>query len=77
MVTGYTISPGFIYYDASENQYYGYGADIKELSQFENKIIPDILSSDSTTRMLAEFYLSLSGSIIDGVIKNTSISINL
>jgi hypothetical protein len=60
LTAGGTISPGFIYYDASENQYYGYRADIKELSQFENKIVPDILSSDSTTRMLAEIppYLS-------------------
>src|SRR5690606_14975726 len=30
LTAGGTISPGFIYYDATENQYYGYRADIKE-----------------------------------------------
>lgn len=60
LTAGGTISPGFIYFDAVENQYYGYRADIKELSQFENKIVPDILSSESTIRMLASIppYLS-------------------
>ena len=52
LTAGGTISPGFLYYDAVENQYYGYRADIKELSQFEHKIVPDILDSDSTSRML-------------------------
>ncbi len=52
LTAGGTISPGFIYYDATENQYYGYRADIKELSQFENKIVPDILNSSATVRML-------------------------
>lgn len=51
LTAGGTISPGFIYYDAVENQYYGYRADIKDLSQFENKIVPDILNSDATIRM--------------------------
>lgn len=54
LTAGGTISPGFIYFDAVENQYYGYRADIKELSQFENKIVPDILKSLSTERMLAQ-----------------------
>jgi hypothetical protein len=54
LTAGGTISPGFIYYDASENQYYGYSADVKDLSQFGNKIVPDILNSDSTARMLNE-----------------------
>jgi hypothetical protein len=53
LTAGGTISPGFIYYDAIENQYYGYRADIKELSQFENKIVPDILNSPATERMLS------------------------
>lgn len=54
LTAGGTISPGFIYFDAVENQYYGYRADIKELSQFENKIVPDVLDSESSIRMLAE-----------------------
>ena len=52
LTAGGTISPGFIYYDATENQYYGYRADVKELIQFENKIVPDILASEATRRML-------------------------
>lgn len=53
LTAGGTISPGFIYYDAVENQYYGYKASIKgELSEFENKIVPDVLASQSTQRML-------------------------
>ena len=52
LTAGGTISPGFIYYDATENQYYGYRADIRELVQFENKIVPDILASEATSRML-------------------------
>jgi hypothetical protein len=51
LTAGGTISPGFLYYDATENQYYGYRADIKELSQFENRIVPDVLASEATTRM--------------------------
>jgi hypothetical protein len=53
LTAGGTISPGFIYYDATENQYYGYRADIKDLSQFENKIVPDVLNSDASNRMLS------------------------
>jgi len=52
LTAGGTISPGFIYYDATENQYYGYRADVKELIQFENKIVPDVLASEATVRML-------------------------
>ena len=53
LTAGGTISPGFIYYDATENQYYGYRAAVKELIQFENLIVPAIISSDATQRMLA------------------------
>lgn len=51
LTAGGTISPGFIYYDAVENQYYGYRADYKALSQFETKIVPDVLASEATQRM--------------------------
>lgn len=53
LTAGGTISPGFIYYDAVENQYYGYKASIKgDLGEFENRIVPDVISSESTRRML-------------------------
>ncbi|MFV0218683.1 beta family protein [Empedobacter falsenii] len=52
MTAGGTISPGFIYYDAVQNQYYGYKADIKDLNQFRDKIVPDIINSQATHRML-------------------------
>lgn len=50
---GGSISPGFIYYDATDNQYYGFKAKIKaDLAEFENTIVPDVLNSPSTHRML-------------------------
>ena len=53
LTAGGTISPGFLYYDAVENQYYGYKALIKgSVDEFDNTIIPAILASDSTSRML-------------------------
>jgi hypothetical protein len=53
LTAGGTISPGFIYYDATENQYYGFRGDIKNLSEFESKIVPAIIASPATTRMEA------------------------
>ena len=52
MTAGGTVSPGFIYYDAVENQYYGYKADFKALDQFKDKIVPDVIASNATQRML-------------------------
>lgn len=52
MTKGGTISPGFIYFDAVENQSYGFKSPIKSLDEFQNKIVPDILSSECTRRML-------------------------
>ncbi|MBI1769531.1 MAG: hypothetical protein HYR67_14280 [Bacteroidetes bacterium] len=57
---GGTISPGFIYYDAVNNEFYGYrykngshkkGERRPELSEFETRIVPDIIKSDATERM--------------------------
>lgn len=46
------ISPGFIFYDAVENKFYGYkGSTRRELIDFENIIVPDVLRSDSAARM--------------------------
>ncbi|PSL25708.1 beta family protein [Dyadobacter jiangsuensis] len=49
---GGRISPGFIYYDAVTNKFYGYKGVNQELYEFETIIIPAILSSEATARML-------------------------
>jgi hypothetical protein len=60
---GGTISPGFIYYDAVNNEFYGYrykngshgkGEVRPELREFETTIVPAIIKSDATERMLAD-----------------------
>ncbi len=52
LTAGGAISPGFIFYDAIENQYFGYKANIKgELSEFENTIVPAVLNSPCTIAM--------------------------
>lgn len=49
---GGTISPGFIYYDATENEFYGFrGTDNQDLSDFETIIIPETIASEATARM--------------------------
>jgi hypothetical protein len=57
---GGVISPGFIYYDAVENEFYGYrfkygshkkGGIKPDLSEFETTIVPAVIASDSTKRM--------------------------
>jgi hypothetical protein len=57
---GGVISPGFIFYDAVENNFYGfrykYGSHKKggippELIEFETTIIPAVISSDAARRM--------------------------
>lgn len=69
-LTGAPItSPGFIYYDAVQNNFYGfrylYGSnkkgDVKpSLEEFETTIVPAVLNSAATTRMLSspDNYLS-------------------
>lgn len=53
LTAGGTISPGFIYYDAVENQYFGYKAAIKgSLSEFKDRIVPDVIDSPVTKKML-------------------------
>jgi hypothetical protein len=51
LTAGGAISPGFIYYDAIENQYYGFKGDIKNLSEFEHTIVPDVIGSEASKRM--------------------------
>jgi len=49
------ISPGFIFYDATQNQYYGFRTTEKKkkLEHFLEIIIPKVLNSDATRRMHA------------------------
>jgi hypothetical protein len=59
VTSGGGISPGFLFYDATEKRYYGYRADdyvkngktIRHLSDFETKIIPAVIKSDAAKRM--------------------------
>lgn len=48
---GGSISPGFLYYDATENSFYGYKGNKPELAEFEKTIVPDVISSGATSRM--------------------------
>ena len=57
LTAGGTISPGFIYYDAVDNQYYGFKASFKSLTEFEDTIVPDVLNSEPTKRMVANGFL--------------------
>lgn len=46
------ISPGFIFYDAVENRFYGFkGSEARELEDFEYIIVPDVIGSDAASRM--------------------------
>ena len=58
---GGVISPGFIFYDATENRFYGYkykygshkkGEKPPDLEEFETTIVPAIINSSATKRML-------------------------
>jgi hypothetical protein len=49
------ISPGFIFYDAVQNNFYGYkGSEARELADFENIIVPAVLRSDAAARMQSD-----------------------
>jgi len=51
MTKGGSVSPGFIYYDAVKNKFYGYKSDIKEWAELETTIVPAVISSASSNRM--------------------------
>jgi hypothetical protein len=48
---GGTISPGFLFYDAVENVFYGYKSDIKKLEEFELTIVPAVINSNAAKNM--------------------------
>lgn len=51
LTEGGRISPGFIYYDPVENQYFGFRGLRADLEEFERTIIPNVLISKPTLRM--------------------------
>lgn len=48
---GGRISPGFLYYDATQNSFFGFKGRLNKLEDFKNVIVPAVLSSDATKRM--------------------------
>lgn len=46
LTSGGTISPGLIFFDPSENLYYGYKSEVKKLEEFERTIVPAVLGSN-------------------------------
>lgn len=53
LTSGGTISPGFLLYDAVNNQFVGFKGEIKNLAEFENTIVPAVLGSDAAQAMQA------------------------
>lgn len=51
LTTGGTISPGFLLYDPTENNFFGFKGNIKDLSEFEETIVPAILNSEAARNM--------------------------
>jgi hypothetical protein len=59
---GGVISPGFVYYDAVDNEFYGFryekgghkkNEDDPQIEEFETRIVPHVLASEATQRMKA------------------------
>ena len=53
--SGGTISPGFIFYDPVDNLYYGFKGEMKSLSEFETTIVPAVLTSEPTRRLINDY----------------------
>ncbi|HTN19785.1 MAG TPA: hypothetical protein VL125_04885 [Pelobium sp.] len=52
LADGGTVSPGFVFYDVTTNNFYGFrGSKKPAIEDFENIIIPAVLSSEAVTRM--------------------------
>lgn len=51
LTSGGTISPGFLFYNPLDNQFIGFKGEIKSLSEFENRIVPDVLESEAAAKM--------------------------
>lgn len=48
---GGTVSPGFLYYDSVHNAFYGFKGKVKDLEEFKVTIVPDVISSQASSRM--------------------------
>lgn len=51
LTSGGTISPGFLFYDAINNEYIGYKGKLKSLDEFERTIVPDVINSSEAVAM--------------------------
>ena len=51
LTTGGRISPGFLFYDAVNNQFMGFKGDVKRLEEFESTIVPAVLGSTAAHEM--------------------------
>lgn len=51
LTSGGTISPGFLFYDAVDNQFTGFRGSVKTLSEFEDTIVPAVINSEAVLRM--------------------------
>ncbi|MBD0332245.1 MAG: hypothetical protein ICV66_06280 [Chitinophagaceae bacterium] len=49
---GGIISPGFLYYDAVKNSFFGYKGRKNKLDDFKDVIVPAVISSGATYRMM-------------------------
>lgn len=49
---GGSISPGFLFYDAVNNEFYGYKGEEKDLDEFRLTIVPAVVASLASRRML-------------------------
>ncbi len=50
---GGSVSPGFVYFDAVKNLYYGFKGIYNEPQTYDSIIIPDVFSSIATKRMIS------------------------
>lgn len=55
LTAGGTVSPGFIFYDPIDNLYYGFKGAKKQLSEFKDTIVPDVLSSSVVQRLKTSY----------------------
>jgi hypothetical protein len=46
LTSGGTISPGLIFFDPTNNLYYGYKGEVRRLEEFQNTIVPSVLASE-------------------------------
>jgi Beta protein len=70
LTSGGTISPGFLFYDAVNNQFIGFKGEVKNLSEFEITIVPDVLACQAAIDMQASGFPYLDGNNVGWQILN-------